>query len=79
MLFNNKKLGKIKNGTMTRYDDLLKRKKLLENKMANVQREKDLKIDKINNDYEAQLEELLRDLKLISNEISRSKEYVKEN
>lgn len=69
----------IKNTTMASYDELLSQKRNLENMMANLQREKDLKVDRINNKYEAEIEQVLRALNVLDNEIDKAKMYVNDN
>jgi len=70
---------KIKNNTMVSFDELLSQKKLLENNLANLQREKDLKVDKVNNKYDAKIELVLRALSVIDNELDKTKTYVSKN
>ena len=70
---------KIKNNTMVSFDELLSQKKLLENNLANLQREKDLKVDKINNKYDAKIELVIRALSVIDNELDKTKTYVSKN
>ena len=70
---------KIRNNTMVSFDELLSQKKLLENSLANLQREKDLKVDKVNNKYDAKIELVLRALSVVDNELDKTKTYVSKN
>lgn len=72
-------IKKIKNKTIISYDSLIRTKKELENEMSNLQREKDLKVDRINNQYEARIDAVIRTLRLVESEIDKSKEYLKVN
>lgn len=72
-------IKKIKNKTIVSYDSLIRTKKELENEMSNLQREKDLKVDRINNQYEARIDAVIRTLRLVESEIDKSKEYLKVN
>lgn len=75
--FNN--IRKIKNTTIISYDNLIQTKKELENEMSNLQREKDLKVDRINNEYETKIDAIVRAINFVDSEISKSKEYLKIN
>ena len=75
--FNN--IRKIKNTTIISYDNLIQTKKELENEMSNLQREKDLKVDRINNEYETKIDAIVRAINFVDSAISKSKEYLKIN
>ena len=75
--YNN--IRKIKNTTIISYDNLIQTKKELENEMSNLQREKDLKVDRINNEYETKIDAIVRAINFVDSEISKSKEYLKIN
>lgn len=78
-MFRKNVMTTIKNTTMASYDELLSQRRNLENMMANLQREKDLKVDRINNKYEAEIEQVLRALNVLDNEIDKAKMYVNDN
>ena len=75
--FNN--IRKIKNTTIISYDNLIQTKKEIENEISNLQREKDLKVDRINNEYETKIDAIVRAINFVDSEISKSKEYLKIN
>ena len=75
--FNN--IRKIKNTTIISYDNLIQTKKELENEMSNLQREKDLKVDRINNEYATKIDAIVRAINFVASAISKSKEYLKIN
>ena len=78
-MFRKNVMTTIKNTTMASYDEILSQRRNLENMMANLQREKDLKVDRINNKYEAEIEQVLRALNVLDNEIDKAKMYVNDN
>ena len=61
------------------YNDIIEEKAKIDDEIANLQREKDLKLDKINKDFERKISVLLNkkdELELI---INNSKEYYKKH
>lgn len=67
------------NVVVASYDKLLERKSKLEKNLINVQRKRDLDLDKINKKYESQIEYILRQQKSCDMQIELAKKYTKEN
>lgn len=67
------------NVVVASYDKLLERKSRLEKNLINVQRKRDLDLDKINKKYESQIEYILRQQKSCDMQIELAKKYTKEN
>ena len=67
------------NVAVASYDKLLERKSKLEKELINVQRKKDLDLDKINKKYESKIEYILRQQKSCDMQIELAKKYTKEN
>ena len=56
-----------RNNVVASYDSLLLQKSSLERELANIQRRKDLEVDKINKKYESKIEQVLRQQKSCDN------------
>ena len=67
------------NVAVASYDKLLEKKSRLEKELINVQRKKDLDLDKINKKYESRIEHILRQQKSCDMQIELAKKYTKEN
>lgn len=67
------------NVAVASYDKLLEKKSRLEKELINVQRKKDLDLDKINKKYESKIEYILRQQKSCDMQIELAKKYTKEN
>ena len=74
MIFN-----KARNYVVASYDNLLEQKSRLERELANIQRKKDLDVDKINKKYESRIEQIIREQKSCDMQIELAKKYTKEN
>lgn len=61
------------------YDDLLEKRSGLEKQLINIQRKKDLDLDKINKKYESKIEQIIRKQKSCDMQIELAKKYMKEN
>lgn len=61
------------------YNSLLNKKQRVDDKIAKVQREKDLKVDTINKKYESQLERLIRKQSELGIIIDNTKQFIKNN
>lgn len=59
------------------YNDLLKRQQELNDKMSNLGREKDYKVQKIEKQYQSQIDNLVRDQEALAIVISNVEEYIK--
>ena len=68
-----------RNNVVASYDSLLQQKSSLERELANIQRKKDLEVDKINKKYESKIEQVLRQQKSCDMQIDLAKKYTKEN
>ena len=68
-----------RNNVVASYDSLLLQKSSLERELANIQRRKDLEVDKINKKYESKIEQVLRQQKSCDMQIDLAKKYTKEN
>lgn len=73
-MFNRKR-----NEVVASYDNLLEQKSRLEQELANVQRKKDLEVDKINKKYESKIEYIIRQQNANNMQIELAKRYTKEN
>lgn len=71
--------GKKRNEVVASYDNLLEQKNKLERELANIQRKKDLEVDKINKKYESEIEQILREQKSCEMQIELAKKYTREN
>ena len=57
------------------YDDLLEKRSGLEKQLINIQRKKDLDLDKINKKYESKIEQIIRKQKSCDMQIELAKKY----
>lgn len=64
---------------VTDYRRLLNRQQQLDNKLKNLQRERDLKVDAINSKYQFQIDKVMRDIDITKLMVNASKTFVKEN
>lgn len=71
--------NKKRNEVVASYDNLLEQKSRLEQELANVQRKKDLEVDKINKKYESKIEYIIRQQNANNMQIELAKRYTKEN
>lgn len=71
--------NKKRNEVVASYDNLLEQKSRLERELANVQRKKDLEVDKINKKYESKIEYIIRQQNANNMQIELAKRYTKEN
>lgn len=74
--FKNKNMLKIKNKTITSFEELKSQHEALENEMAHLQRERDMKVDKIDRDYKAKINSVMRAADLVKNEMERARKYI---
>lgn len=74
--FKNKNMLRIKNKTITSFEELKRQHEALENEMAHLQRERDMKVDKIDRDYKAKINSVMRAADLVENEMERAKKYI---
>ena len=77
MLFNrHNKMRKIKNRVISSYEDLVCELEEVENQMAHMQRERDMRVNQIDNYYKAKIALLIRTSNLIKDEMQRTKKYI---
>lgn len=74
--FKNKNMLRIKNKTITSFEELKSQHEALENEMAHLQRERDMKVDKIDRDYKAKINSVMRAADLVKNEMERAQKYI---
>lgn len=74
--FKNKNMLRIKNKTITSFEELKGQYEALKNEVAHLQREKDMKVNRIENNYQARIDSILRAMELLQNEISRAQDYI---
>lgn len=74
--FKNRNMLKIKNKTITSFEELKSQHEALENEMAHLQRERDMKVDKIDRDYAAKINSVMRAADLVKNEMERAQKYI---
>lgn len=74
--FKNKNMLRIKNKAITSFEELKSQYEALENEMAHLQREKDMKVDKIDRDYKAKISSVMRAADLVKNEMERAQKYI---
>lgn len=74
--FKNKNMLRIKNKTITSFEELKSQYEALENEMAHLQRERDMKVDKIDRDYKAKINSVMRAADLVKNEMERAQKYI---
>ena len=67
---------RIKNKTITSFEELKRQHEALENEMAHLQRERDMKVDKIDRDYKAKINSVMRAADLVKNEMERAQKYI---
>ena len=72
----NKNMLRIKNKTITSFEELKRQHEALENEMAHLQRERDMKVDKIDRDYKAKINSVIRAADLVKNEMERAQKYI---
>ena len=58
------------------YNDLLRKKKLIEDKISNTQREKDYKVQLMEKKYQSEIDECLNQLDAINGEIDYTQKYI---
>lgn len=58
------------------YNDLLKKKKKIEDTISNLQREKDYKVQLMEKKYQSMIDENLNDLDAINGEIDQTQKYI---
>ena len=78
-LFRNKNMLRIKNKTITSFEELKGQYEALMNEMAHLQRERDMKVDKIDRAYKAKINSVLRAADLVKNEMERAQKYINPN
>lgn len=59
------------------YNNLLKEQQRLDDKMSNLGREKDYKVQKIEKQYQSQIDNLIRDQEALAIVISNVEDYIK--
>lgn len=59
-----------------KYNDLLKKKKKIEDNISNLQREKDYKVQLMEKKYQSMIDENLNDLDAINGEIDQTQKYI---
>jgi len=74
--FKNRNMLRIKNKTITSFEELKSQHEALENEMAHLQRERDMKVDKIDRDYAAKINSVMRAADLVKNEMERAQKYI---
>ena len=74
--FKNKNMLRIRNKTITSFEELKRQYEALENEMAHLQRERDMKVDKIDRDYKAKINSVIRAADLVKNEMERAQKYI---
>ena len=74
--FKNKNMLRIRNKTITSFEELKRQHEALENEMAHLQRERDMKVDKIDRDYKAKINSVIRAADLVKNEMERAQKYI---
>lgn len=58
------------------YNDLLRKKKAIEDKISNTQREKDYKVQLMEKKYQSEIDEQLNELDAINGEIDQTQKYI---